>query len=117
MVVEIKKRFRRPVGFRFDAMAVFLICEQYGIDLDGMDKIPKDEYVTSWVWSGHRSFCMLNYRKPMTFEQMKRYIARMRKTEWDKILDAMANMKAEGDEDKKKVQPGMNSLPTAGKQE
>jgi len=41
----------------------------------------------------------------------------MRKTEWDKILDAMANMKAEGDEDKKKVQPGMNSLPTAGKQE
>lgn len=109
MVVEIKKRFRRPVGFRFDALAAFLLCQHHGVDLNTMDKIPPGEYVSSWVWSAHRSYCMLRYKEPMRYEKMKRYIARMRKTEWDGLLKAMTSVKAEGGDDKKKVQLGTTS--------
>jgi len=108
MVVEIKRRFRHPVGFRFDALAAFLLCQQWGVDLNTQDKIPKDEYVSSWVWSAHRSFCMLRYKEPMPYERMKRFIDRMRKVEWDALLRAMTKVGGESD-DKKKAQPGGNS--------
>jgi len=118
MVVEIKRRFRlHPVGFRFDAMAAWLMCQQYGIDIDGMDKIPKDEYSDSWVWSAHVSFCILKKPHPwryMTYKKMKCFIARMRKSEWDMLLAAMAAVRAT-DDDKKKAQPGGNSLSQDGK--
>jgi hypothetical protein len=117
MIVEIKRRFRRAVGFRFDAMAAWLMCQQHGVDLDSMDKIPKEEYVFSWVWSAHRSFCMMRYRKPMNYEWMKHYIARMRKSDWDKVLEAMTDTRTPESNDKKKVQPGENSLSQDGRQE
>jgi hypothetical protein len=117
MIVEIKRRFRRAVGFRFDAMAAWLLCQHHGVDLDGMDNIPKEEYVTSWVWSAHRSFCMLRYRKPIPYERMKVFIARMRKSEWDILLKAMVIARAPEGGDKKKVQPGENSSSQDGSQE
>ena len=33
MIVEIKRRFRQAIGFRFDAMAAFLMCQHHGVDL------------------------------------------------------------------------------------
>lgn len=117
MTVEIKRRFRRTVGFRFDAMAAWLMCQQHGVDLDSMDKIPKDEYISSWVWAAHRSYSMLKYRKPVfTYVQMKRFIARMRKSKWDLLLQAMTQTKAP-ETDKKKVQHGENSLSQDVRQE
>lgn len=118
MVIEIKRRFRfRAVGFRFDAMAAWLMCQQHGVDLDSMDKIPKEEYVSSWIWSAHRSFCMMRYRQPMAYEKMKQFIARMRKWEWDRLITEMTTVKTSETEDKKKEQPGEDSLSTDGKQE
>jgi hypothetical protein len=117
MILTIKKPFRRTVGFRFDAMAAWLLCQYWGVDLNGMDKIPADEYVSSWVWSAHRSYSMQRYRKPvLTHEQMKRYINRMRKTEWDQLLQAMTSSKAP-ETDKKKVEPGQSSSSQDGQQE
>ena len=117
MVVEIKRRFRHPVGFRFDALAAFLLCQQWGVDLNTQDKIPRDEYVSSWVWSAHRSFCMLRYREPMTYKKMIRFINRMRKAEWDMLLKAMTEVKVDETDDKKKVQLGQNSSSPDGRQE
>jgi len=115
MTVELRKRLRR-VGFRFDALAAWLLCQQYKVDLDGMDKIPKDEYINSWVWSAHRSYCMLKYKKPIQYEQMKRFINRLHKSEWDMLLKAMTMVRSESKDDKKKVQPGGNSLSQDGRQ-
>jgi len=118
MVVEIKRRFTlKPIGFRFDAMAAFLMCEQHGVDLNSMDKIPKEEYVSSWVWCAHKSFCVMRYRRPMTYDKMKKFISRMRKTEWDLLLANMVATRAPETDDKKKVQPGENSSLPDGKQE
>ena len=101
MIVELKKRFR-IVGFRFDAMAALLMCQQHKAELDELDKIPKDDYLPSWIWSAHRSYCMLNYKKPgYTYEQMKKFIDAMRKSEWDKLLKAMNSVKAPADGKKK----------------
>lgn len=117
MVVEIKRRFRiRPVGFRFDAMAVWLMCQQYGVDLNRMNEIPEKEYLDTWIWSAHKSFCVMRYRKPMTFEKMKRFIRMLRKYEWDLIIGAMNTAKAETD-DKKKAQHGEIISQQAGVQE
>ena len=109
MIVKINRRFR-TIGFRFDAMAAFLMCQQYGVDLNTIDTIPKEEYTPSWVWSAHRSYCMWQYKKPMTYNNMKDFIAKMRKSEWDAVLNSMAQSSApESNDDKKKVQTGMNS--------
>jgi hypothetical protein len=120
MTVEIKRRFRKTVGFRFDALAVFLLCQQYNIDIEGLDKIPKKEYVNSWCWCAYRSFCTRNYHKPVySYEQMKRFIDNLRKKEWDLILDSMVAARAPDSkgEDKKKVEPGLNSLQQDGRQD
>ena len=117
MIVEIKRRLRRAVGFRFDAMAAFLMCQHHGVGLDKLDDIPKTEYTISWVWSAHRSFCMLRYRKPMSYQAMKRFVARMRKSEWDAVLEAMVSTGTPKDDGKKKVQHGENSSSQDGRQE
>jgi len=116
MIVKIKRRLK-TIGFRFDAMAAFLMCQQYGVDLNTIDTIPKEEYTPSWVWSAHRSFCMWQYKKPLSYDKMKGFIARMRKAEWDKLLEGMAVSSTPQTEDKKKVQAGMNSSQQGGKQE
>jgi len=117
MTVEIKRRFRRAIGFRFDALAAWLLCQQYGVDLNTMDQIPKKEYTSSWVWSAHRSFCLQEYEKPKTYGWMKIFISRLRKSEWDLILETMSVTRAPESGDKKKVQPGENSLSQDGKQD
>ena len=115
MIVEIKRLFK-AVGFRFDAMAAFLMCQHHGVDLDSLDKIPKDEYTLSWIWSAHRSYMILKVKRPMSFDHMKRFVARMRKSEWDQIIEAMTVTSNQG-EGKKKVQPGVNSLSQDGRQD
>ena len=107
MLAELK-RWHGVVGFRFDALAAKLLCEQYGVDLDGMDKIPKEEYVAAWVYNAHKSYCMHKYRRPKyDFKGMKKFLAGMRKQEWDgEILPAMyASRGPEGEAQKKKL-PG-----------
>ena len=116
MIVKIKRTFR-VIGFRFDAMAAFLMCQHHGVDLNSIDKIPKDEYSLSWVWSAHRSFCMWQYKKPLSYDKMKTFIATMRKSEWDDVLAAMVASSNQGGNDKKKVQHGVNSLSQDGKQD
>jgi len=117
MVVEIKRRFRRAVGFRFDALAAFLMCRMHGVDLNAMDQIPAAEYTPSWVWSAHRSFCLDNNCVPISYSRMKVFINRLRKSEWDVILKAMTDTRAPESGDKKKVQHGENSLSQDGKQD
>ena len=119
MIARIKRPLRRSVGFRFDAMAAFLMCQQHGVDLDGLDSIPRGEYVTSWVWNGHKSYCIYGHKKPMEYDKMKRFISHIRKSDWDSILEAMVKTqspKGEGN-DKKKVQPGTSFSSPDGKQE
>jgi len=116
MIVKINRRLR-VVGFRFDAMAAFLMCQHHGVDLDKLDDIPKAEYTPSWVWSAHRSYCMLQYKKPMSYDKMKVFIARMRKSEWDTIIQGMASASAPEADSKKKVQPGENFSSQDGRQE
>lgn len=108
MEVELKRLFRK-VGFRFDSMAAWLMCQEFKVDLDSMDKIPQDDYLPSWVWSAHRSYSMDRYKKPMSYDKMKVFIAKMRKSEWDKIIQAMIATRAPESTDKKKVPTGMNS--------
>lgn len=90
MIAELRRWYRR-IGFRFDALAAKLLCEQFGVDLDSMDKIPKEEYIAAWVWNAHKSYSMYRYKKPVySYAKMKKFIALMPKSEWDeKILPAM----------------------------
>ena len=116
MIVEIKKRLR-TVGFRFDAMAAFLMCQHHGVDLDSLDNIPKDQYTITWVWSAHRSYMILKVKKPLSYQAMTKFIEGMKKSEWDKIIAAMTETSNKTEGDKKKVQPGMNSSSQDGKQD
>lgn len=101
MVIVFKKRFKR-VGFRFDALAAWLMCLQHGVELSEMDKIPPDDYLPSWVWSAHRSWCMFaRVQDRYSYEGMKRLIEDMPKKEWDQILECMLSTKAP--ESKKKA--------------
>jgi hypothetical protein len=114
------RRIHRKYGFRFDALAVKLMCEQYGIDLNQIDEIPKHESITAWIYNAHLSYSMYHYRKPrLTYKKTKKFIAVMQKQDWDKMLDVMQKSQGEsnGDTTKKKKQHGTNSLSTAGKQE
>ena len=109
MIVEIGKW--RKKGFRFDALSVFLLCQQHDVELDQIDSIDKREYISSWVWCAYKSWCMFRYQKPrLSYDAMKKFIARMRKDDWDKILEAIiASRGPEGKVDKKKVLVGATS--------
>ena len=111
MTIELK-RWWRTVGFRFDAQAAFLMCEQFGVDLSDMDKIPKDEITPAWIWNAHRSHSMQRYKKPLySYQSMKKFIGLMPKSEWDLILEAMYKSRGpEGDTGEKKKQHGNSSL-------
>ena len=115
MIIVLKKRFRK-VGFRFDALAAWLMCQQHGVDLNEMDKIPPDEYLASWVWSAHRSWSMFARKRDVyDYKGMKCYIERMQKSEWDKVIKAMSSSRAP--ESKKKaeaVNHGTTSLSQDG---
>ena len=103
------------MGFRFDALAAWLMCEQHRVDLSEMDKIPSDDYLPSWVWSAHRSYCMFERTKDRyDYEGMKKFINCMPKSDWDKIIECMRSTKAP--ESKKKVDPkhGANSSSPGG---
>jgi len=102
MIIVLKKRFR-DIGFRFDALAAWLMCQHHGVELNEMDKIPPDDYLPSWVWSAHRSWCMFaRVNDRYDYEGMKIFINRMPKSDWDKIIDCMRSTKAP--ESKKKVE-------------
>lgn len=100
----VLRRWFRKVGFRFDAQAAMLMCEQFGVELSDMDKIPRDEYVPAWCWNAHRSYSMYNYRRPRyDYKGMKRFIAFMPKQEWDLMLEAMTRAQPpQGKGEKKK---------------
>ena len=119
MIAKVRRRYRREVGFRFDALSVFLLCQQWGVDLDGMKDIPRDAYVSSWVWNAHRSYCMYQYKKPLftTHDKMRWYIDRLSKKDWDIIVKAMVESRPPDSDDKKKVNHGENSLSQDGRQE
>lgn len=118
MVVEIKHRFTlRPVGFRFDAQSVFFLCQQWDVDLGTIDNIPPGEYVDSWVWCAHRSYCLPRLWKPISYPKMRQYIANLKKSEWDMILKAMTESRSQGEGDKKKVEAGEISSSLDGRQE
>ena len=114
----VLRRWFRKVGFRFDAQAALLMCEQFEVELSDMDKIPKDEYVPAWCYNAHRSYSMWNYRKPhyhysgarkfvwrWPFIQisMKKFIGLMPKREWDLLLAEMVKAQPpQGEGEKKK---------------
>ena len=101
MLVELRRW--RKVGFRFDALAAYMMCEQHGVDLDEIEKIPQTEVRPSWIWNAHKSYCMRKYRRPrFTYNQMKRYIGTMQQRDYEKLLEAMMSK----EESKKKVQNG-----------
>lgn len=118
-MILVLKRPLRSVGFRFDALAVFLMCQHYGIDLSEMDRIPKSEYTTSWVWSAHRSYRMWMRKKDqLNRKQAERFISKLRKSEWDDMTAAMLAGQGESKGDsKKKVSTGTTSLSQDGRQE
>jgi len=115
MIVVFKKRLR-DVGFRFDALAAWLMCQQHGVDLSDMDKIPVEEYLPSWIWSAHRSWCMFKrVNDRYDYKGMQKLIENMPKKEWDQIIECMRSTKAP--ESKKKVtavKHGVSSSSLAG---
>jgi len=117
MIAEVGRWRKR--GFRFDALSVFLLCEQHGVALEDIDKIDKQEYIPSWVWCAYRSYCMYHYHRPrMSYERMKKFINQMPKGDWDKIVIAMASTRGpEGKNDKKKVSDGTKSSLPDGEQD
>jgi hypothetical protein len=110
MIARVRKGFRR-IGFRFDALSVLLLCEKYDIEIDQLDKIPKSEYLTAWMWCAHRSYRLRQNRRTwIGFNKMKRIGERMRMSDWRAINEAMVKASPPaGDSDKKKEQPGMTS--------
>lgn len=116
MIVEIKRLFR-SIGFRFDAMAAFLMCQHHGVDLNELDKIPSKELSPSWVWAAHRSYCIEKNKRSLSYEKITKIISRMRKDEWDRITEAMLATRAPDGDDKKKVQPGTISSSQDGQPE
>lgn len=110
MIVELK-RWWRVVGFRFDAQAAMLLCEQFGVDLSDMDKIPKDEITPAWIWNAHKSYSMQKYRKPRYgYKRMKIFIEVMPVKEWTLMMEAMLRSRGpEGKADEKKKQHGTSS--------
>lgn len=105
MIAELKRWFR-TIGFRFDAMAVMLMCEQYGIELSELDQIPQTDYMTTWCLNAHKSYQLKRYRKPIikTMRQMQYVIDSMQKKEWETVmLPAMVKSRGpEGDGGEKK---------------
>jgi hypothetical protein len=59
---------------------------------------------------------MWQYKKPLSYDKMKKFIATMRKSEWDDVLAAMIASSNQGG-DKKKVQTGMSYLSPDGRQD
>jgi hypothetical protein len=112
MTVELKRWFK-TVGFRFDALAVMLMCEQYGIELSDLDEIPQADYTAAWCYNAHRSYQMKRYKKPLIkgVTAMKKFIAVMPKDEWDnKVLPAMVKSQGPaGDGGEKKKSHGRTS--------
>ena len=99
----VLKRWFRKVGFRFDAQAALLMCEQFEVELSDMDKIPKEEYVPAWCYNAHRSYSMYNYRKPLySYKGMKKFIGLMPKKEWDLLLAEMVKAQPPQDDSEKK---------------
>lgn len=89
MTVEFKRLFR-IIGFRFDALSVLLLCQHFSIDLSEIEKIPAAEYIPAWCWCAHRSYQMYKRKKDkLTLIKTKKFIARMRKEEWDRMLEAI----------------------------
>jgi hypothetical protein len=114
------RRITGKYGFRFDALAVKLMCEQYDIDLNQIDQIPRHESVAAWVYNAHRSWSMYHYRKPkLSFKKTQKFIDRMQKRDWDKMVEVMRESQGnqEGDDSKKKKQHGTASTSMDGKQE
>ena len=103
MLVELKRKCR-VVGFRFDVHAALLMCQQFGVELYEIDKIPRTEVTSAWVWNAHKSYCMDKYKRPRyDYDQMKKFIGLMPKKEWDTILAAMdVSRGPEGEAEKKK---------------
>jgi len=116
-MLELRRRWR-TIGFRFDALAVFLMCQHKGIELDELDTIPKAEYTSLWVWSAHRSYQMWRRRKDLlTLSATEKFVSTMPKKEWDEMLAVMLSTQPKGGDDKKKVPAGVNSLSQDGKPE
>jgi hypothetical protein len=99
----VLKRWFRKVGFRFDAQAALLMCEQFEVELSDMDKIPKEEYVSAWCYNAHRSYSMYNYRKPLySYRGMIKFIGQMPKNEWDLLLAEMVKAQPPQEKGEKK---------------
>ena len=108
MIVEFRRLWGlRKIGFRFDILAVKLMCDQHGLELHETAKIPKDEYLSSYCYGGHVSYSMYHFKKPvLSKEGVKKFIdKKMNKIEWEQLLAAMVSARGKegqaGDEKKK----------------
>ncbi len=97
------KRITGKVGFRFDALAVKLMCDDYNLELDQLETIPKEEYIPAWCYGAHRSYNMHRYKRPkLNLRKVKKFIAVMRKEEWDELVKVMMMTQGEQGESKEK---------------
>jgi len=121
MVTHIKTGLR-TVGLRFDAHAVLFLCEMHGVDINDLDNIDKQEYFPSFVWCAYRSYMTEKNRSyRISYKKMKRIMAKLRMSEYQKINKAMAEASPpkseEGSDDSKKKQHGKTSLSRDGEPE
>lgn len=115
MQTKIKSGIRK-IGLRFDAHAVLLLCEHHGVDISELDTIDKNEYFPSFVWCAYRSYRIYqNKRWHLPYKKMKKILASLRMSEYNKINRAMVQAAPpkdegeKGDDESKKKQPGMTS--------
>lgn len=99
MEVVINHWFRK-IGFRFDAMAAFLLCQEKGIDLNEIDTLNGQELILGWTYNAHVSYMMIRYRKPLSYKKYVHIRGKLLASKWEKVLKTMQESSV-GDEKKK----------------
>lgn len=99
MEVIINHWFKR-IGFRFDALAAFLMCQQFDIDLNDIDKMDPRDAVLGWTYNAYVSYMMQRYRKPMSYKKYIRIRGGITQKKWEKVISTMQKANETGEKKK-----------------
>ncbi len=59
LVLKLKTGFfKRKVGFRFDMLSWFLVCDMNGKELHEMGDIPQEQLLTDMLFASYKSYCV-----------------------------------------------------------
>lgn len=105
--------FKRDVGFRFDMLSWWLVCDLNGKELHEMGDIGQEQLLTDMLYAAYKSYCIahnqrVKYPKSLT----KRWADEMTNRDAKRFVDVMLSSKmfgksvSEWGEQQKKRSPG-----------